>query len=98
MLAAGRKIAAPPTPIMDVRALLSLVPRVVARNRGPTKRRLEDAENFVIFTKGLWAWVPNEGHPAGLTKASANNTRPSSYTPFSSPVPRGSNSQTTIYS
>ena len=67
-MVAGRKIAAPPTLIMDVRALLSLVPRVVARNRGPTKRRLEDAENFVIFTKSLWAWIPNEGRPAGLTK------------------------------
>ena len=89
---------APLTLIMDVRALLSQAPRVVARNRGPTKRRLEDAENFVIFTKSLWAWIPNERRPAGLTKTAANSMAPRSYMPFSNPVSRGSNSQSTIYS
>jgi hypothetical protein len=92
MSAAGRNLPVPRTLSMDVRALLSQVPRVVARNRDPTKRRLEDAENSVIFTKSLWAWIPNEGSPAGLTKkAAANSTGHSSYMPFSNPVPRKTN-------
>ena len=81
----GKQNALPrSTLIMDVRALLSQVPRVVARNRGPTKRRLEDAENFVIFTKSLWVWIPNERPSGGADKKLLRTAwRLSSCMPFS---------------